>query len=379
MTRDARPRLLAVGPLPPPLGGVQLMNERLIGSSLARDFEIETVNTSKGRARWAVEKQSWRTPVDFVRHAAMLIAAIVRFRPDVVYVHAASGFSFSRDWALMAIARLMGRRVVCHYHGTRHTIFPSTETAFGRFAGRAMMAAAHRVIALSPGYRDTYAQVWGRSDLAWSPNLVDLAPYAGLPATAPWLAPGERAVLFMGRLSAPKGIYDLFDAMAPVLANHPDVRFVLAGVAETEAQEPLLRAEVERRGLASRVTFLGSVEGREKALAYATSSVIAIPSWTEAFPLVIPEAMAGGVPMVVTAVGAIPDFLVDGEDGLLIPPRDPRALAAALDRLLSDESMRARMSARVRQRAEREFAVEVGAERVRQVLNELLAGRRQPA
>src|SRR6185436_1779698 len=50
----------------------------------------------------------------------------------------------------------------------------------------------------------------------------------------------DRAVLFMGRLSAPKGIYDLFDAMAPVLANHPDVRFVLAGVAETEAQEPLL-------------------------------------------------------------------------------------------------------------------------------------------
>ena len=372
MPRDARPRLLAVGPLPPPLGGVQLMNEMLIRSSLANDFAIETVNTSKGRARWAVEKQSWRTPIDFVKHAGMLITAIARFRPDVVYLHAASGISFTRDWALMTIARLMGRRVVCHYHGTRHTIFPSTQTSFGCWAGRAMMGAAHRVIALSPGYRDTYAEVWRRSDVTWSPNLVDLAPYAGLPKTAPWLAPGERAVLFMGRLSAPKGIHDLFDAMAPVVAKHADVRFVLAGVAETEAQEPLLRADIERRGLGPRVTFLGSLEGRKKALAYATSAVIAIPSWTEAFPLVIPEAMAGGLPMVVTAVGAIPDFVVDGEDGLLIPPRDPSALAAALDRLLSDEPLRARMSAHVRERAEKEFAVEVGAARVRQVLEDLL-------
>lgn len=375
MTRDARPRLLAVGPLPPPLGGVQLMNEMLIRSSLANDFAIETVNTSKGRERWAVETQSWRTPVDFVKHAGKLIAAIARFRPDVVYLHAASGVSFSRDWALMMIARLMGRRVVCHYHGTRHTIFPSTRTAFGRWAGRTMMGAAHRVIALSPGYRDTYADVWKRSDVTWSPNLVDLRPYEGLAPAAPWLAPGERAVLFMGRLSAPKGIYDLFDAMGPVLAKHADVRFVLAGVAETEAQEPVLRADVERRGFAKRVTFLGSVEGREKALAYASSAVIAIPSWTEAFPLVIPEAMAGGLPMVVTAVGAIPDFVVDGEDGLLIPPRDPHALAAALDRLLSDEPLRARISARVRERAEKEFAVEVGATRVRAVLEDLL-GRR---
>ena len=373
MTPDARPRLLAVGPLPPPLGGVQLMNEMLIGSSLARDFEIETVNTSKGRARWAVETQSWRTPVDFVKHAARLVAAIVRFRPDVVYLHAASGISFSRDWALMMIARFMGRRVVCHYHGTRHTLFPSTQTAFGRWAGRTMMGAANRVIVLSPGYRDAYVEAWGRKDLAWSPNLVDLRYYEGLAKTAPWLAPGERAVLFMGRLSAPKGIFDLFDAMETVLAKHADVRFVLAGVAETEAQEPVLRADIERRGFASRVTFLGSVEGREKALAYATSTVIAIPSWTEAFPLVIPEAMAGGLPMVVTAVGAIPDFVVDEEDGLLIPPRDPKALAAALDRLLGDEPLRARMAKRVRDRAEKEFAVEVGAARVRVVLNRMLS------
>src|SRR6185503_9444069 len=100
---------------------------------------------------------------------------------------------------------------------------------------------------------------------------------------APWLAPGDRAVLFVGRLSAPKGIYDLFDAIPRVIERHPEARFVLVGVAESDAMEPVIRAEAERRGIAERVAFLGSLDGREKAAAYVRSHMIVVPSWTEAF------------------------------------------------------------------------------------------------
>jgi glycosyltransferase involved in cell wall biosynthesis len=362
--------MLVVGPLPPPLGGVQLMNEMLVHSSLSRDFEIECLNTSKGALRWAVEKQSWRSLVDFVRHAGQLVVRLARFRPDIAYVHAASGLSFTRDWALMAIARLAGAKVVCHYHGTTHTVFPSAETGFGRTCGRLMMAAAHRVIVLGPTYRDAFSRAWARDDIEWCPNLVDVEQFRSVPRDepAPWLRPGERGVLFMGRLSPPKGIHELFDAMPRILEKHPEARFVLCGVAETEAQEPVLRAEVVRRGVADHVTFLGSLEGREKVRAYVTSSVFVCPSWTEAFPLVIPECAAAGLPMVITRVGAIPDYVKDGEDGFLIPPRDSRAVAEAVLRLLDDEQMRARMSERLREKAAREFAVEVGAACVREVL-----------
>ncbi|HTK30801.1 MAG TPA: glycosyltransferase [Candidatus Saccharimonadaceae bacterium] len=366
--------MLVVGPLPPPLGGVQLMNEMLVGSSLARDFEIECLNTSKGALRWAVEKQSWRSLVDFVRHAARLVARLARFRPAIVYVHAASGISFTRDWALMAIARLSGAKVVCHYHGTLHTVFPSVRTAFGRACGRVMMGAAHRVIVLGPTYRDAFANAWRRDDVVWSANLVDLAPFAGLShdARPEWLFAGEKAVLFMGRLSAPKGLGELLDAMPRVLERHPEARFVLCGVAETEAQEPMVRADVARRGLASRVTFLGSLEGRAKARAYVTSRVFVSPSWTEAFPLVVPECAAAGLPMVITRVGAIPDYVKDGEDGFLIAPHDAGAVADAVNRLLDDDALCARIGGRLRERAAREFAVEVGAARVRGVLDDVL-------
>jgi glycosyltransferase involved in cell wall biosynthesis len=369
-----RPRLLVVGPLPPPLGGVQLIIDMQLRSSLAREFELQVANTSKRELRWAVENPTWKTPLYFLRDFSRLIRMLVRVRPDAVLVHATSSVSILRDWVFMATARLAGARVICHYHGTIHARFPSGETRSGRAIGRLLMSAAHCVIVLSPNYRQKMGSAWKRDDLAWAPNVADVALFRNMPADmpAPWLAPGERAVLFVGRLSAPKGIYDLFDAIPRVIERHPETRFVLVGVAESDSMEPLIRAEARRRGIAARLTFLGSLKGRDKAAAFVTSKMIVVPSWTEAFPLVIPEAMAAGLPVIATAVGAIPDFVKDGEDGFLVATRNPPELADRICRLLDDEGLRRRISERVRERAPREFAIEIGCGKVTEVIRDVL-------
>lgn len=369
-----RPRVLLVGPLPPPLGGVQLIVDMQLHSSLAREFELHMVDTSKRQLRWAVENPTWRTPFYFVRDFTRLIRVLIRVRPAAALVHAAAGASFLRDWLLMLAVRLAGAKVVCHYHGPLHARFPSAETSRGRGLGRFLMSVAHRVIVLGPTYQREMGKAWHRDDLAWAPNMADIALFRSMAAGTPppWLAPGERAVLFVGRLSAPKGIYDLFDAIPHVVKRHPEARFLLAGVAESDAMEPVIRVDAERRGIAARVTFLGSLEGRDKAAAYAASQMMVVPSWTEGFPLVIPEAMAAGLPVVATAVGAIPDFVKDGEDGFLITPKAPLQLANRICRLLEDDDLRLRMSQRVRQRAPREFAVEVGCSKVAQAITDAL-------
>jgi glycosyltransferase involved in cell wall biosynthesis len=83
--------------------------------------------------------------------------------------------------------------------------------------------------------------------------------------------------------------------------------------------------------------------------------------------------MAAGLPVVASAVGAIPDFVKDGEDGCLVPARDPSALAAAINRLLDDEELRRRIATRVRDRALREFTIEAGCSRVGEILRGSLA------
>jgi len=371
-----RPRVVIVGPLPPPMGGVQLMIDMQLHSSLSREFELRAVDTSKRQLRWAVENPTWKTPFYFIRDFGRLLRALAGFRPRAVLVHAAPSPSILRDWVFMVTARLFGARVICHYHGTLHTRFPSGETPRGRAIGRFIMSAAHQVIVLGPTYQRQMGEAWHRT-LAWAPNVCEVDLYRTIPRDepTPWLAPGDRPVLFIGRLSKPKGLWNLYDAIPHVLARHPNARFVLVGVAETEELEPVVRAEAEKRGLMPRLVFRGNLEGREKAAAYATSLVIVVPSWTEAFPLVIPEAMAAGLPVIASAVGAIPDFVKDGEDGLLVPPRDATRLAAAIIRLLDEEPLRARMSARVRERAPKEFAIEVGCEKVAEVVRSVL-GRR---
>ncbi len=370
----SRPRLLIVGPLPPPLGGVQLVIDMQVRSRLAHEFDLHVVDTSKRRLRWAVENPTWKTPLYFVRDFSRLVRALVRVRPDAALIHATSSLSFLRDWVFMVTARIAGARVVCHYHGALHASFPSGETRSGRAIGRFLMSVAHRVIVLGPTYQQEMGRAWKRDDLAWAPNMADIALFRSMSADmpAPWLAPGDRAVLFVGRLSAPKGIYDLFDAIPSVIERHPEARFVLVGVAESDAMEPVIRAEAERRGIAPRITFLGSLVGRDKAAVYVTSQMIVVPSWTEGFPLVIPEAMAAGLPVIATAVGAIPDFVKDGEDGFLVTPKNPSVLAQRICRLLEDEGMRRRISERVRARAPREFAIDTGCAKVIEAIKDAL-------
>src|SRR6185369_13078075 len=115
---QAKPRLLIVGPLPPPLGGVQLVIDMQRHSVLAQQFDLEVVDTSKRQLRWAVENPTWKTPLYLVRDLWRVVRALARVRPDIVLVHAAASLSFVRDSLLMLAARIAGAKVVCHYHGT---------------------------------------------------------------------------------------------------------------------------------------------------------------------------------------------------------------------------------------------------------------------
>lgn len=154
----------------------------------------------------------------------------------------------------------------------------------------------------------------------------------GIPNGAPLV--GE-----VGRLCDVKGQRELIAALAQV----PDARALLVGadLEQGGAFQASLEREAERFGVRDRVVFAGRRDDVSQLL--AELDVLALPSWTEGLPLVVLEAMARRRPVVATPVGGTPEVVVDGETGLLVPPRDPVALAAALRRLLADAELRRRM------------------------------------
>lgn len=151
-------------------------------------------------------------------------------------------------------------------------------------------------------------------------------------------------LLFVGRLASNKGLLELVEAFRSLAAHDPKATLVLVG--EDGGMGAAVDAAVRRAGLVARVRRVGFVaDERQLAAAFREARLLALPSEYEAFGLVLLEALAQGTPVIASRVGGIPEFVPDGKAGVLVPPRDAAALAAALLRLWDDEPTRRRLGA----------------------------------
>jgi glycosyltransferase involved in cell wall biosynthesis len=181
-----------------------------------------------------------------------------------------------------------------------------------------------------------------------------------------------RVVGGVGRLEEAKGFGDLLGAAAVLRDAFPDLSVVLAGDGPFR---PHLAARARDLGLADRVRFVGFQP--DVQLALDALDVFAFPSWCETLGYALLEAMATGLPAVGAAVGGVPEVIVPGETGFLVPPRDPASLAAGLRPLLADAALRDRMGSAGRERVVRHFHERDMVRRTVQVYRDLLAGNRR--
>jgi glycogen synthase len=161
----------------------------------------------------------------------------------------------------------------------------------------------------------------GARDTRFIPNGVDVPQAVGPEAEPP-------EVFFAGRLAPEKGIEDL-------LAVADGLNLVIAGDGPLRARVPQALGMLPRQQLYERLD---------------RAAVVVFPSRRDGFPITCAEALAHGRAVVATAVGGLPDMVVDGETGLLVPPGDPDALRTAIDRLLADRELRQRMGEAGRRR-----------------------------
>jgi glycosyltransferase involved in cell wall biosynthesis len=177
---------------------------------------------------------------------------------------------------------------------------------------------------------------------------------------------GVPVVLTIARLDKQKGHNFLLEAVRQL----PEAVFVLAGSGpEGEA----LQAQARALAIADRVLFLGHRPDVPDLL--ASCDLFVLPSLYEGFPLSILEAMAAGKAVVATAVGGVPEAVLDGQTGLLVPPADPAALANAIRSLLSAPSLAAKMGAGGKARVQSAFSVDVMAQQICHTYEELLDKR----
>lgn len=275
----------------------------------------------------------------FVRAVFVLLRLGLSGRLLLAHVHMATRGSAVRKCLLCAAANLIGVPTIVHQHGADFQDFFRRQPAPFRWAIRGALNRSRRVVVLGEAWREFVVR-----EVGVRPEKVVVSANGVARPASPPAAPrpgGPARILFLGRIGERKGVPELLDALArPRLRERAWVATV-AGDGEVER----FRREADRLGLADRVEVPGWLDRDATAAALREADMLALPSHHEAMPIAVLEALAHRVAVVTTPVGAVPEFLADGVNALLVPPGDPDALADALVRLLADEGERARLAA----------------------------------
>jgi glycosyltransferase involved in cell wall biosynthesis len=354
-----RLRIVAVGQTPPPVGGQALAIESFVGGRY-RSLEVFHVRMAFSRQTADIG----RPQLAKVTHLFGLIGRILwrraRSRATVLYYPPAGPdlMPVLRDLVVLTCTRWAFRSTVLHFHAGGVTeIEPRLprplrilfRTAYGN-ADLAIQTSslnppdgsrlgARRVVVVPNGAPDHPVAQRRRDDDART---------------------GPPVVLYVGVLRESKGLLVLVEAGRRLRQRGLDFRLHLMGAFESSRFESVLRAAIADAGLTERTVFLGSLTGAAKAASFNDSDVFCYPTYFEAesFGIVLIEAMQFGLPVVAARWRGVPSVVEDGASGILVPVRDPAALADGLAQVLADPELRRRLGRRGRELYRERFTEE---------------------
>ena len=357
-------RVLLVGKGPPDRGGIPSFLQGLMTGELSRRYALSFLNVAH-----AGTPEGGKLSAGNIRRTLHDAFSVWRRAKDHDIVHINSALAPAvtvvRAGLLVLAGRLRGCEVIVHAHGGNIDTWLTTRRA--RWVTRAAMNRASLVVAVWTAGHQALADTLGAQRVRLVANGVDTDRFT--PAVTPSHDPPR--VLYVGLLTPRKGVLDLIEASRSLRRAGLDHElWLLGGVPDEgpEAAEPVLAA-AEGHAL-----LLGTRPPDEMPEVYASADVFCLPSWWEAMPLSVLEAMASGLPVVATDVGDVAHLVPNGETGLVVPSQSPDQLAAALRKLVEDPDAARRMGAAGRARAESVYSSTATARAIGALYDEVSAG-----
>lgn len=247
---------------------------------------------------------------------------------DIVHFHISLPTTVTRKCPLFKLARVFGKKTIIHLHcGSQIDTIWNEKYQY-------MFERCDCGIMLSESLKTKIEEHVGKSEkfkVVYNPCpiVTKISHYKK-----------QNYILFSGTIYEGKGYKDLIKAFALIASEYPDWRIVLAGNGEVEqARELALQL-----GITEQVDLLGWVNGEVKHKVFCEAKALCLPSYAEGFPMAVLDAWAYGLPVITTPVGGIPDIAIDGRNLLLFEPGDVNSLSVCLSKMISDISLRQRLS-----------------------------------
>ncbi|WP_081603246.1 MULTISPECIES: glycosyltransferase family 4 protein [unclassified Haloferax] len=354
MTQASGRRILLCSDyVPPSDGGVEQVVQKLAVHLVNEGFEVGIFTLDDGTREFDLQNHlgiSFYTSsavdlTDIIGLQSMFsISALADFRrvirefqPDIVHAHnrffytsiLASLHSLFSDYRFVTTLHLGDIGMISGIGGAAAKAFEQTISRF-------VISRSDCVISVSAA-AESIAQSLGAKQTAVVRNSVDVKDFSPTPQS-------EKSLLYIGRLVRNNGIQDLLTALPGVLDTHPDAAFHIVGSGPLEEDTQKF---IESNGISDSVTVHGYVEDISEM--YDRASVFCRPSYSEGLPLTMLEAMASGVPPVVTAIAGVPEVVTDRETGILLEPGNPDKVEQAISELFEDSELRNQLSENARE------------------------------
>lgn len=350
MNTSQRLRVLLAATVPPPMGGIGAQTRDLLHSQLPELVDLTFVDTQHSGESSESGRFTASNAASGVRHVASFARAVRKTRPQVVQIDTAYGLSLLKHSLCVFIARAAGARVVVAPRFSLTKLISANTNRLWRAYSLFTLRRCDALIVLSREWLELGELLPG-CPLYLLPNAIDLEPYVNIPLHRQGNA-GPVSILYLGHIGRDKGSYDLIEAARLLREQTAADSFQLDIVGSEQAAGDVqqLNGLIESYRLASCVRIWPPAYDSDKIAWLAQADILVLPSYHEGMPISLIEAMAAGLAVIGSHVGGIPDLITHAENGLLVPPGEPGALADALASLIMNPETRCVFGARARER-----------------------------
>jgi len=381
-------KVLMVGPMPTNgnyIGGIAVILSQIL-DRWSLPFEVITYNTNTVARDYAsTNRLNWANVSKLLRNAKDLIAILRRERPGIVHFHTSRHRALLKDLLLVVIIRTFCRcKVIGHiHHASYPTFFVGKSERCRSLQIRALMVAFDRILLMSDSIRkDLATRLTAPSRRKFLSQAEVLYNFVPIPESDIHRAPNASAIptlFFIGNVGRQKGVFELLNCAGALKRSGMRFNLVLAGPFDSPMEGEKIKNLISSHDLSESVKTIGPVSGPEKAGLFEAADIFVLPSYAEGVPLSMLEAMSYGLPVVVTAVGGIPEILADGKAGFLVAPGDSDGLKLAVRNLILAPVLRLTMGEAGREQIKKSHCPEIFLRRLGAIYEELTDSLTDPA
>lgn len=281
-------------------------------------------------------------------------------RPDIVHIHSSFGASFYRKMPMIFYAATKNIPIINHVHGSEIEKLYTNASRLNKKIIEKTFDKCTLVITLTEENRKKLSVIKTNTDFVVLNNYSVIHPMH--------IFSECKTVLFLGFITELKGCFDLPGIVNNVAKEIPDVQFIIGG----EGKKEQVIEQLERLKVSEKVIFPGWVSGDKKDSLFKKSTMFLLPSYTEAMPMSILEAMGYGLPIVSTNVGGIPQLVKRGVNGYLYEPGDIEGIAKGIIEILRDKEKCIMMGMNSQKMVEEKYSLEKHIDELKRIYGEIL-------